>query len=79
MKKRLLLLYSIYNLLIFTNMTTVTDNYDKPLLRSSSFLVYPPVHHHLTFDLYSQWDPFLTDSAAVRMTKGEGEGHESEP
>ena len=52
--------------------------YDKPLPRFSSFLVYPPVHHHLTFDLFSQWAPFLTDSAAVRMTKGEGAGRESE-
>ncbi len=62
-------------------MTTFTDIliYDEPLPRFSSFLVYPPVHHHLTFDLFSQWAPFLTDLAAVRMTKGEGEGRESEP
>lgn len=44
--------------------------YDKPLPHFASFLVYPPVHHRLTFDLFSQWAP---DSAAVRMTKGEGE------
>lgn len=49
---------------------------DKPLHHFSSSLVYPPVHHHLTFDLFSQWAPFLTDLAAVRMTKGERGGRE---